>query len=156
MGFDSAGAGGTEQVDIFYAAAPDASAPLYQSAEAAGADVSAKLDAPLVIEPGKRALVPTGISLEIPCGYEVQLRPRSGLALKYGITVLNAPGTIDSDYRGEIKVLLANFGEEPFTVHDGDRIGQLVVHQVFRGVFKKKQALSETKRGEGGYGSTGI
>ena len=138
MGFDSERGSGIEQVDIFYAAAPDVNPPEYKSEEAAGADISARLDASIVIKPGERALVPTGVSIEIPQGYEVQLRPRSGLALKHGVTVLNTPGTVDSDYRGELKVLLANFGDEPFTVNNGDRIGQLVVHQVFRAVFKKK------------------
>ncbi len=143
------------KVKIFYTASSGTVAPEYQSEEASGADIRARIDSPLTIDPGKRALIPTGISVEIPAGYEIQLRPRSGLAFKHGITVLNTPGTIDSDFRGELKALLVNFGDEPFTVQDGDRIGQLVVQQIFRGVFEKKDVLSETKRGEGGYGSTG-
>ena len=156
MGFNTRSSGGIKEVDILYTAALGAEAPLYQSEGASGADIAARLDAPLVIKPGERALVPTGIRIEIPQGYEVQLRPRSGLALKHGITVLNTPGTVDCDYRGELKALLINHGSEPFTVRDGDRIGQLVVQQVFRGVFKRSSCLSETERGEGGYGSTGV
>ena len=156
MGADFGSSGGIKEVSILYTAAPGAEAPSYQSEGASGADIAARLDAPLVIKPGERALVPTGICIEIPEGYEVQLRPRSGLALKHGVTVLNTPGTVDCDYRGELKALLVNFGSEPFTVRDGDRIGQLVVQQVFRGVFKRSDALSETERGEGGYGSTGV
>ncbi len=156
MDLSPSSSSGIEHVEIFYAAANDANPPQYKTEEAAGADIAAKLDASIVIKPGCRALIPTGISLEIPAGYEVQLRPRSGLALEHGVTVLNTPGTIDSDYRGELKVLLANFGEKPFTVRDGDRIGQLVVHQVFKAVFKKKEVLSKTKRGSAGYGSTGV
>ena len=156
MGVDSSSLGGIKEVDILYTAEPGAKAPSYHSQGASGADIAARLDAPLVINPGERALVPTGIRIEIPQGYEVQLRPRSGLALKYGVTVLNTPGTVDCDYRGELKALLVNFGTEPFTVRDGDRIGQLVVQQVFRGVFKRSSCLSETERGEGGYGSTGV
>lgn len=145
-----------QTVRVSYTAAPGVSAPEYQSVEAAGADVRARLAAPLTINPGARALVPTGICVEIPPGYEMQLRPRSGLAFKHGVTVLNTPGTIDSDYRGELKVLLVNFGDAPFVVQDGDRIGQLVIHQVFQGVFERRDSLSETERGAGGYGSTGI
>ena len=156
MGDESLTEGGANEVRILYTAAQGAAAPSYQSAGASGADIAARLDEPLVIKPGERALVPTGIRLEIPQGYEVQLRPRSGLALKHGVTVLNTPGTVDCDYRGELKALLVNFGQEPFAVHDGDRIGQLVVQQVFRAAFKKSCALSETERGEGGYGSTGL
>ena len=156
MGGDSSSFGGINEVSILYTAAPGAKAPSYQSEGASGADIAARLDAPLVIKPGERALVPTGICIEIPQGYEVQLRPRSGLALKHGVTVLNTPGTVDCDFRGELKALLINLGNEPFTVRNGDRIGQLVVQQVFRGAFKRCSCLSKTERGEGGYGSTGV
>lgn len=131
-------------------------APVYKSSEAAGADICASLDHPLVIEPGKRALVDTGIFLEIPEGYEGQVRPRSGLAARFGVTVLNTPGTIDSDYRGEIKVILINFGEEPFKIENGDRIAQLVIAPVIQGEFIKAEVIGTTERGSGGFGSTGI
>ena len=144
------------EVRIGYTADPDVAPPSYQSDGAAGADVRARLAEPVTLAPGERRLIATGIRLEIPPGYEMQLRPRSGLALRHGITVLNTPGTIDSDYRGEVQVLLLNAGTEPFTVQNGDRIGQLVIQQVFRGVFEKKDALSVTERGSGGYGSTGV
>lgn len=147
--------GSIPKVKIFYTAGDGIPAPEYQSEEASGADIRARLDGPLTIKPGERTLIPTGICVEIPRGYEIQLRPRSGLAFKHGITVLNTPGTIDSDYRGELKALLINFGNEPFTIQNGDRIGQLVVQQIFHGIFEKKDTLSVTKRGEGGYGSTG-
>ncbi len=130
--------------------------PCYKTLGAAGADVSACLDSPVVIKKGERRLIPTGLFFEIPEGYEVQLRPRSGLALKNGITVLNTPGTIDSDYRGEIMALLQNFGESDFTVNNGDRIAQIVVSPVTRGIFTCVETLSETERGSGGYGSTGV
>ena len=130
--------------------------PSYQSRGAAGADVSASLPSPLTIAPGERALVPTGLFLEIPEGYEVQVRPRSGLAARHGITVLNAPGTIDSDYRGEVKVLLVNLGQESFTIAPGDRIAQLVAAKVERATFTETQALGVTERSDGGFGSTGV
>lgn len=129
--------------------------PAYQTADAAGLDLQAALEAPLTLEPGKRALVPTGIALAIPKGYEGQVRPRSGLALRHGITLLNSPGTIDADYRGEVKVLLINLGEEPFTVKPGDRIAQLVIAKVERAELVIVRELDETERGAGGYGSTG-
>lgn len=132
--------------------------PAYQSGGAAGADLFAAIapDAKIVIEPGARLLVPTGIAMQLPEGFEAQVRPRSGLALRHGVTVLNAPGTIDSDYRGEIGVLLVNFGSEPFEVIRGARIAQLVVAPVNRAVFVATATLQETRRGTGGYGSTGI
>ena len=111
---------------------------------------------PLILAPGERAAVPTGMVLEIPPGYEAQVRPRSGLALRHGITLPNAPGTVDSDYRGELKVLLINLGAEPFTVARGDRIAQLVVAPVARVDFLETRDLSETGRGAGGFGSTGV
>ena len=134
---------------------PAAFSPVYGSESAAGVDLRARLSSPLVISPGCRARVPTGIALEIPAGYEGQVRPRSGLAAAHGITVLNAPGTIDSDYRGELQVLLINLGAEPFTVNDGDRIAQLVIAPVCRFDFTEGP-LSQTERGTGGFGSTGI
>lgn len=136
--------------------AEGAALPAYQTAGAAGADVRACLDKPLVLEPGQRALVPTGLSFEIPDGYEMQVRPRSGLAAKHGVTVLNSPGTIDSDYRGEVQVILVNLGTERFTISHGDRIAQLVVAPVERVQFRPAQDLSGTARGHGGFGSTGV
>ena len=129
--------------------------PAYASAGAAGMDVLAALDAPIQLMPGKRAAVPTGLSLAIPVGYEVQVRPRSGLALKQGLTVANAPGTIDSDYRGELKVLLINLGDRPVEIQRGMRIAQLVVAPVVQGVWNEVDSLDETVRGSGGFGSTG-
>ena len=132
-----------------------AALPSYQTAGAAGADVCACLNKPLVLEPGQRALVPTGLSFEIPDGYEVQVRPRSGLAARHGVTVLNSPGTIDSDYRGEVQVILVNLGTERFTISHGDRIAQLVITPVIPPGFAEAEELSDTFRGEGGFGSTG-
>jgi len=132
------------------------SLPTYQTTGAAGADLCAALDQPITIDPGRRALVPTKLCLAIPHGYEGQVRPRSGLALQHGVTVLNAPGTIDSDFRGEIKVLLINLGDSPFVVHAGDRVAQLVVAPVVRAAFHTVTELDDTVRGEGGYGSTGV
>jgi len=129
--------------------------PEYKTSGASGADVCAFLDGPELIEPGERKLIPTGITVEIPQGYEMQVRPRSGLALKYGITVLNSPGTIDSDYRGEIGVVLVNHGSAPFEVKSGDRIAQLVVGAVTACLFEAVNSLGETDRGALGYGSTG-
>jgi dUTP pyrophosphatase len=131
--------------------------PAYESAAAAGLDLIAAVpaDQPLLIAPGGRALVPTGLALELPQGYEGQVRPRSGLAVRHGIGLLNAPGTIDADYRGEIKVLLVNLGAKPFTVERGMRIAQLVVAPVARVVLSEAAALSESARGGGGFGSTG-
>ncbi len=130
--------------------------PVYKTEGSAGADVCALLSEPLTLAPGKRAMVPTGLFFEIPQGYEIQVRPRSGLAAKNGITCLNTPGTIDSDYRGEVKVILINHGEEPFVINTGDRIAQLVVSPATQGRFSLSAALSETERGTGGFGSTGV
>ena len=132
--------------------------PAYQSAGAAGLDLVAAIPAhtKIVLEPGARELVPTGLFLELPPGYEAQVRPRSGLALKNGVTVLNAPGTVDADYRGEIGVILINHGAEPFVVERGARIAQLVVAPVTRVVLHARDALAETERGAGGFGSTGV
>ncbi len=131
--------------------------PRYETAEAAGADVRANLPdgKPIALEPGQRVLVPTGLRIEIPPGYEVQVRPRSGLALKHGITLPNTPGTIDSDYRGPLGVILMNAGQERFEIAHGERIAQLVVAPVVQAVFEPVDALGATERGEGGFGSTG-
>jgi dUTP pyrophosphatase len=131
--------------------------PTYHSEHAAGLDVVAGVpeDAPVGLAPGARALIPTGFALELPPGYEAQLRPRSGLALKSGVTVLNSPGTSDADYRGEVKVLLVNLGSEPFTVRRGERIAQLVVARVEHVRIEPVSDLGGTSRGEGGFGSTG-
>jgi dUTP pyrophosphatase len=129
--------------------------PDYQSAGAAGLDLLAAVEAPLVLRPGKRALVPTGLILELPTGFEAQVRPRSGLALRHGITVLNSPGTIDSDYRGEVQVLLVNMGERAFKIERGERIAQLVVARYERVTLVEAAAASPTRRGGRGFGSTG-
>jgi dUTP pyrophosphatase len=129
--------------------------PAYMSPGAAGADVSAAVEAPVVLAPGERMLIPTGFALDVPEGYEVQIRPRSGLALRSGVTLLNSPGTIDSDYRGPVGVIVVNFGREPFTVNRGDRIAQMIVAPVVRAVFAEVDAVGGTSRGEGGFGSTG-
>ncbi len=131
--------------------------PAYQSKGAAGLDLVAALDMqhPLILAPGARALVPTGLVIELPQGYEAQVRPRSGLALNYGIAVLNSPGTIDSDYRGEIGVVLANLGHAPFEIRRGERIAQLVVLPVVQADLIEAAQVSETGRGDGGFGSTG-
>jgi len=129
--------------------------PVYMTAGAAGADVCAAVREPLVLAPGERALVPTGFALDVPAGYEVQVRPRSGLAHRSGVTILNAPGTIDSDYRGPVGVVLVNLGSEPHTIVRGDRIAQLIVAPVVQADFRERLALGETTRGAGGFGSTG-
>jgi dUTP pyrophosphatase len=134
---------------------PSLPLPRYESGGAAGMDLRACLEEGIIIPPLGRALVPTGLRLEIPEGCEAQLRPRSGLAASRGITLLNSPGTIDSDYRGEIKVLLINLGAEPFTVEDGDRIAQIVFSPVLHAVLEDAPILGETPRGSGGFGSTG-
>jgi dUTP pyrophosphatase len=129
--------------------------PSYMTDGAAGADVVAAVAVDLVLAPGARALIPTGFALEIPAGYEVQVRPRSGLAQKHGVTLLNTPGTIDSDYRGPVGVILVNLGQEPFTVRRGERIAQLVVAPVVQAAFGEVAVLGASSRGEGGFGSTG-
>jgi dUTP pyrophosphatase len=132
--------------------------PAYQSDEAAGLDLVAAVGAKetVVIAPGARALIPTGLSIELPPGFEGQVRPRSGLALKHGVTVLNSPGTIDSDYRGEVKIILVNLGDAPFPVRRGERIAQLVVAPVTRAGLVEVRAIGETRRGAGGFGSTRV
>jgi len=134
----------------------DLALPQYETAGSAGADIRAAVDAPLRLEPGQRALVPAGFAMALPAGYEAQVRPRSGLAVKNGITVLNAPGTIDSDYRGEVRVPLINLSDEAFTVERGMRIAQLVIAPVVQAGFNEVGDLDETERGAGGFGSTGV
>jgi len=129
--------------------------PKYQTALSAGMDIHAFIEDTIRINPSERQLIPTGLFLEIPPGYEVQIRPRSGLALKNGLTVLNSPGTVDADYRGEIKVLLINHGEEPFSIHKGDRIAQMVLAKHETIAWVESHELNATERGEGGYGSSG-
>lgn len=129
--------------------------PRYMSPDAAGLDLLADVEKDLGLQPGERALVPTGIAIALPAGYEAQVRPRSGLALRAGVTVLNAPGTIDADYRGEIQVLLVNLSSEPYTLRRGERIAQLVVAPVVRAELEEVDTLPTTVRGEGGFGSTG-
>jgi len=130
-------------------------APAYATALSAGVDLKACLDAPVVLEPLQRTLVPTGLFVALPAGYEAQVRPRSGLAAKHGITVLNTPGTIDADYRGEIKVILVNLSNEPFEIVPGERIAQMVIARHEQVEWEPVDALDETQRGAGGFGSTG-
>jgi dUTP pyrophosphatase len=130
-------------------------APEYATPGSAGMDLRANLDAPLVLKPMERALVPTGLFIEIPAGFEAQIRPRSGLAAKHGITVLNSPGTIDSDYRGEIKVILANLSQDPFELANGERVAQMVLARHETVVWENAEVLENTSRSEGGFGSTG-
>ncbi|MCS7171549.1 MAG: dUTP diphosphatase [Aquificaceae bacterium] len=129
--------------------------PFYATEHASGMDLLAAVSEPVLLKPLQRALIPTGIAVEIPPGYEAQIRPRSGLAIKHGITLLNTPGTIDADYRGEIKVILINLGEEDFLVRRGDRIAQMVICPVVKVDIEEVQELSPTERGDGGFGSTG-
>jgi dUTP pyrophosphatase len=129
--------------------------PAYESAGAAGLDLLAAIDAPLRLAPLARALVPTGIAIALPEGHEAQVRPRSGLAARHGVTVLNSPGTIDADYRGEVKVILVNLSDTPFAIVRGDRIAQMVIAPVARAELVEADALDETARGAGGFGSTG-
>jgi dUTP pyrophosphatase len=135
--------------------ASDLPLPEYSTIGAAGADVVAAVGEDLVLAPGERAAVPTGLIMAIPPGFEVQVRPRSGLALRHGVTVANAPGTIDSDYRGEVKVILVNLGQEPYRLRRGDRIAQLIVAPVVQAQFVASVTLPSTDRGAGGFGSTG-
>jgi len=129
--------------------------PQYQTELSAGMDIPAYIESSVTLQPGDRTLIPTGLFLEIPPGYEMQIRPRSGLALKHGVTVLNSPGTVDADYRGEIKVLLINHGQEPFVISKGDRIAQMILakHEVIS--WEATSQLNTTERGDGGYGSSG-
>ncbi|AQQ04185.1 MULTISPECIES: dUTP diphosphatase [Stappiaceae] len=129
--------------------------PAYQSVLAAGLDLLAAVDGKITLAPGARALVPTGLAMALPAGFEAQVRPRSGLAAKHGVTVLNTPGTIDADYRGEVKVILINLGDDPFEISRGDRIAQMVIAPVLQADIVEVEVLSETERGSGGFGSTG-
>jgi dUTP pyrophosphatase len=129
--------------------------PRYMTPQAAGMDICAAVDEPLTLAPGRIALVPTGFAMALPDGYEAQIRPRSGLAIRYGVTVVNAPGTIDSDYRGEVRVGLINLGPEPYTIQRGERIAQMVVQQICQARIEVVDVLDETQRNGGGFGSTG-
>lgn len=130
--------------------------PQYSTPYSAGMDLRANLEAPIILEPGARALVPTGLFMALPEGYEAQVRPRSGLALKHGITVLNSPGTIDADYRGEVGVILINLGQEAFVINDGERIAQMVIARYEQVKLLSVEKLDETERGEGGFGHSGV
>ena len=134
---------------------PAAVVPRYMTELAAGMDIQALIDQPIILQPGERCLVPTGLAMAIPTGFEVQVRPRSGLALKHGIALVNSPGTIDADYRGEIRIIMINHGTEPFTIRSGDRIAQLIVAPVCQAELLLVDELSETSRGAGGFGHTG-
>jgi dUTP pyrophosphatase len=130
--------------------------PKYATPQSAGMDLRANLEEPIILRPLERRLIPTGLHIALPAGYEAQVRPRSGLALKKGITVLNSPGTIDADYRGEVGVLLINLSQDDFVVNDGERIAQMVIARHEQGEFEAVEVLDETERGEGGYGHTGV
>jgi dUTP pyrophosphatase len=145
-----------DEVRVAFTAEPGACAPEYGTEGSAGADLRAFIAERMTLAPGERAAVPTGIRIELPPGYEAQVRPRSGLALSKGVTCANSPGTIDSDYRGEIKVILVNLGSETVAIANGDRIAQLVVAPVSRARFEKAASIGRTERGSGGFGSTGI
>jgi dUTP pyrophosphatase len=129
--------------------------PRYMTPHSTGMDLCASLEEGVTLDPGERRLIPTGIAIALPAGYEAQVRPRSGLALKHGVTLLNTPGTVDADYRGEIGVIMINLGNKPFVVRDGDRIAQLVIHQVMHAELEEVEELPESTRGEGGFGHTG-
>lgn len=129
--------------------------PSYQTEHSAGMDLRANLETPIVLKPLQRALIPTGLFIELPEGHEAQIRPRSGLAYKHGVSIVNTPGTIDADYRGEIKVLLVNLSDQDFVVEDGERVAQMVVAKYERVTWSETEALTDTVRGAGGYGSTG-
>lgn len=144
------------KIDIKCLASEGAVIPCYKTEGAAGADVCALIKEPVTIAPGSFAMIPTGLFFEIPMGYEIQVRPRSGLAAKNGVTVLNTPGTIDSDYRGELKIILINLGKEAFVVNNGERIAQIIVCPVTVASFTITDSLSDTTRGEKGFGSTGV
>lgn len=146
------------QVEIAVTRLPhnaDLPLPAYETAQSAGMDLAAAIDAPLTLAPGGRAMVPTGLAIALPAGYEAQVRPRSGLAAKNGITVLNTPGTVDADYRGEVKVILINLGDDAFEIERGMRIAQMVIAPVTQANFAEVDTLPETARGAGGFGSTG-
>ncbi|WP_304735941.1 dUTP diphosphatase [Duncaniella muris] len=130
--------------------------PAYETPSSAGMDVRAKLDTPLTLQPLQRALIPTGLRIQLPHGYECQVRPRSGLALKHGISLVNTPGTIDADYRGEIGIIAINLSDTPYTISDGERIAQLVIKEYVRAEWQPVSTLDHTERGEGGFGHTGV
>ena len=144
------------KVNVKCVASKGAVIPEYKTVGAAGADLYALVDSPITLAPGKTAMVPTGLFFEIPEGYEIQVRPRSGLAAKNGVTVLNTPGTIDSDYRGEIKIILINLGDKDFIINSGDRVAQMVIAPLIQASFSIVDELSDTTRGSGGFGSTGV
>lgn len=149
-----------EQVSVkisrIYPSSTDVPLPAYTTAGSAGMDICAAVEQDVVIAPGETVLIPSGFSIELPLGFEAQVRPRSGLAIKYNIGILNSPGTIDSDYRGEVKIIMTNFGREPFTVKRGDRIAQMVIHRYARADWDEVEQLGETTRGEGGFGHTDL
>lgn len=145
-----------EKLKVLVSKKDGAQLPAYETVASAGMDLVAFLDKPVVLNPLERALIPTGIHIGIPDGFEAEIRPRSGLALRHGVTILNTPGTIDSDYRGEVRVILVNLGNETFTVNNGDRIAQMVFKNIVRGSWEIVESLPETARGEGGFGSTGV
>lgn len=145
-----------ERIDVFIKTRDGAAIPAYATDHSSGVDLCALVDEPLVLSPMARALVPTGLFVGIPEGFEAEVRPRSGIAYKHGVTVLNTPGTIDSDYRGEVKVILINLGSEPFMIHKGDRIAQMVFKKLARVEFRQVADLTDTFRGHGGFGSTGV
>ena len=136
--------------------AGDLPLPSYESEYAAGMDIRAALEDPITLQPGARKLIPSGLKMAMPQGYEAQIRPRSGLAYRNGVTMLNTPGTIDADYRGELKMLAVNLGDESFTIKHGDRIAQMVIAPVIQAKINEVKQLSETERGDGGFGSTGM
>lgn len=146
------------QVEIAVTRLPhntDLPLPAYETAQSAGMDLAAAIDTPVTLAPGARAMVPTGLAIALPAGYEAQVRPRSGLAAKNGVTVLNTPGTVDADYRGEVKVILINLGDDAFEIERGMRIAQMVIAPVTQASFAEVDTLPETARGTGGFGSTG-
>jgi dUTP pyrophosphatase len=145
-----------EELEVLISMAEGARLPKYATHASSGMDLCASLDASITLLPRERRLIPTGIHISIPEGYEAEVRPRSGIANRFGVTLVNSPGTIDADYRGEVKILLINLGEEPFVIGNGDRIAQMVFRTVARARWKTVEALPETKRGKGGFGSTGI
>ncbi len=144
-----------EELKVFVTKPGDATLPAYATDASSGMDLRAYLEQPIVLKPFERALIPTGLAMAIPEGHEAQVRPRSGLAINHGVTVLNTPGTIDADYRGEVKVILINLGSEPFEIKNGDRIAQVIFKRTERAAWQVVEKLPESGRGEGGFGSTG-
>lgn len=130
--------------------------PRYMTSHSAGMDLYADIEGEMVLQPGKRKLIPTGIAISLPDGFEAQIRPRSGLAINHGITLLNSPGTIDADYRGEVSVIMINLGDNSFTIKRGDRIGQIVINKIYHASWEEAEELDNTKRGSGGFGHTGL